>query len=118
MARIQVKRIYDQPAKSDGFRVLVDRIWPRGISKERAALDLWMKTIAPSTDLRRWFGHDPKRWSEFRARYRKELRDHTTELSELRAHARKGTVTLLFGARDTDHNEAVVLKEVLSRSKR
>lgn len=118
MARIQVKRIYDQPAKSDGFRVLVDRIWPRGISKERAALDLWMKTIAPSTDLRRWFGHDPKRWSEFRARYRKELRDHTTELCELRTHARKGTITLLFGARDTAHNEAVVLKEVLSRSKR
>ena len=114
MARVQVKRIYDQPARSDGFRVLVDRIRPRGIDKQRAALDLWMKTIAPSTELRRWFGHDPKRWTQFRTRYRAELREHGPELAELRSRARKGTVTLLFGARDVEHNQAVVLKEVVT----
>jgi uncharacterized protein YeaO (DUF488 family) len=115
MAQIQVKRIYEEPNRSDGFRVLVDRLWPRGISKERAALDLWMKTVAPSTELREWFGHDPKRWKEFVKRYRAELREHTLELAELRSHARKGPLTLLFGARDSDHNEAVVLKAALER---
>lgn len=115
MGRVQVKRVYEPAARSDGFRVLVDRLWPRGISKERAALDLWMKEIAPSTELRRWFGHDPKRWRQFKARYRAELREHQPQLAQLRSHARKGTVTLLFGARDLDHNEAVVLKEILVR---
>jgi uncharacterized protein YeaO (DUF488 family) len=115
VGRVQVKRIYEPPARSDGFRVLVDRQWPRGVAKERAALDLWMKEIAPSAELRRWFGHDPKRWREFHARYRGELRGHVPELAELRARARKGTVTLLFAARDVDHNEAVVLKEVLAK---
>lgn len=113
MKRVQLKRIYDPPSKSDGFRVLVDRLWPRGISKERAALDDWMKTIAPSTELRRWFGHDPKRWTQFRAKYRAELQDRGPELSALRSRARKGTVTLLFGAHDVVHNEAVVLKEAV-----
>jgi len=115
MGRVQTKRIYDPPAGTDGFRVLVDRLWPRGVSKERAALDLWMKTVAPSPELRQWFGHDPKKWSEFQQRYRAELREHGAELAELRAHARKGTVTLLFGARDVEHNEAVVLKDVLAK---
>jgi uncharacterized protein YeaO (DUF488 family) len=115
MGRVQVKRIYELPTRSDGFRVLVDRLWPRGVAKEQAALDLWMKDIAPSTELRRWFGHDPKRWRQFQAHYRAELRGHGLELAELRARARKGTVTLLFGARDVDHNEAVVLKEVLAK---
>ena len=118
MAKIQVKRIYEEPEKSDGFRVLVDRRWPRGISKERAALDLWMKTVAPSTELREWFGHDPKRWKEFVKRYRAELREHTTELAELRSRARKGPLTLLFGARDSEHNEAIVLKETLEQRPR
>jgi uncharacterized protein YeaO (DUF488 family) len=113
MGRVQVKRIYEPAARSDGFRVLVDRLWPRGIAKERAALDLWMKEIAPSTVLRRWFGHDPKRWRQFKARYRAELHEHAAELAQLRSHARRGTVTLLFGARDTEHNEAVVLKDIL-----
>jgi uncharacterized protein YeaO (DUF488 family) len=111
MAQIQVKRIYEDPRRSDGFRVL----WPRGISKERASLDLWMKTVAPSTALRQWFGHYPKRWKEFVKRYRAELREHTSELAELRSRARKGPLTLLFGARDSEHNEAIVLKEALEQ---
>ena len=115
MGRIQIKRVYETPDASDGFRVLVDRLWPRGVAKERAALDLWMKDIAPSTELRRWFGHDPERWTEFQTRYRAELKEHETDLAELRSRARKGTVTLLFGARDTEHNEAVVLKNVLTK---
>lgn len=114
MGRVQVKRVYEPAAQSDGFRVLVDRLWPRGISKERAALDLWLKEIAPSAELRRWFGHDPKRWRQFKARYRAELREHGSELALLRSRARKGSVTLLFGARDVEHNEAVVLKEILT----
>ncbi|KAB2940716.1 MAG: DUF488 domain-containing protein [Hyphomicrobium sp.] len=113
MGRVQIKRIYEPPTPSDGFRVLVDRLWPRGISKERAGLHLWMKTIGPSNELRRWFGHDPKRWMEFQRRYRVELHEHATELHDLRSRARKGTVTLLFGARDVEHNEAVVLRDIL-----
>ena len=115
MGKIQIKRIYEPAETSDGFRVLVDRLWPRGISKERAALDLWMKDIAPSAELRLWFGHDPKRWTEFQKRYRAELKEHQSDLAELRAKIRKGTVTLLFGARDVEHNEAVVLEKILER---
>jgi uncharacterized protein YeaO (DUF488 family) len=115
MGSVRIKRIYESPDPSDGFRVLVDRLWPRGISKERAALDLWMKEIAPSAELRRWFGHDPERWTEFQVRYRAELKKHEPDLAELRAKMRKGTVTLLFGARDVEHNEAVVLQKLLSR---
>lgn len=117
MGRVQIKRIYEPAARSDGFRVLVDRLWPRGISKERAAIDRWMKEVAPSSELRRWFGHDPKRWDRFQERYRAELREHGPELAELRSCARKGTVTLLFAARDVEHNEAVVLKEALLKKK-
>lgn len=113
MGRVQLKRIYEPADQSDGYRVLVDRLWPRGVSKERAALDIWMKDIAPSTDLRRWFAHDVKRWKQFQSRYRAELLEHTQEVAQLRSRARKGTVTLLFGARDVEHNEAVVLKDVL-----
>lgn len=114
MGRIQIKRVYEPAEPSDGFRVLVDRLWPRGVAKERAALDLWMKEIAPSPELRRWFGHDPKRWTEFQKRYREELKADAAELAELRSQARKGTVTLLFGARDVEHNEAVVLRDILA----
>lgn len=116
MARIEIKRIYDPPARTDGFRVLVDRVWPRGVTKETAALDKWMKTVAPSAELRKWFNHDPDRWDDFRKRYRAELRQHNAELDELRAEAEKHRVTLLFGARDVEHNQAVVLKELLTRS--
>ena len=114
MPEIQLKRVYDQPAPSDGFRVLVDRVWPRGMTKEAAAIDLWMNEIAPSTELRKWFGHDVRRWEAFRKKYREELQDRRAELETLRKHAAKQRVTLLFGARDEEHNQAVVLKEVLT----
>ncbi len=113
MPDVQIKRIYEAPARSDGLRVLVDRLWPRGVSKKAAALDLWVKEVAPSTELRKWFNHDPKRWADFRLRYRRELRKHAKELQALKAQAAKRRVTLLFGARDTEHNEAVVLQEAL-----
>jgi len=111
--RIRLKRAYDAPAADDGVRVLVDRLWPRGVRKADAAIDLWMKDIAPSTELRRWFGHDPARWPEFRRRYEAELREHADRLEELRGMARRGPVTLVFGARDEAHNDAVVLRELL-----
>jgi uncharacterized protein YeaO (DUF488 family) len=110
---VKVKRIHDPAAKSDGYRVLVDRLWPRGIKKEKAAIDEWARDVAPSQELRHWFGHDPERFDEFRRRYVEELHDHERKLQALRDRARKGTVTLLFGARDTEHNNAAVLAEVL-----
>ena len=113
MGHIGTKRIYDAPANTDGFRVLVDRVWPRGVTKEKAAVDLWMKEIGPSTQLRKWFGHDPSRWDEFRKRYRAELVDRTELLDELRAHAATGRLTLVYSARDEEHNQAVALKEIL-----
>jgi len=110
---IQIKRVYEQPAPTDGYRVLVDRIWPRGLSKEQAALDQWARDLAPSTALRKWFAHDPARWQEFQKRYRAELADRTHELDELLRRARKGRLTLVYGARDTSHNQAQVLKQIL-----
>ncbi len=112
---IRVKRVYDPAAKDDGQRVLVDRLWPRGLSKTSLKLDAWLKEIAPSNELRKWFGHDPARWAEFRTRYREELKGHGELLDRLRAEAQKGTVSLLFAAKDEEHNNAVVLKELLSR---
>jgi uncharacterized protein YeaO (DUF488 family) len=111
--RIVIKRVYDAPAKADGFRVLVDRVWPRGVGKEKAAVDLWMKEIAPSTGLRKWFGHRPERWDEFRKRYREELKGKGDLLDELRAHAAKSRLTLVYSAKDEAHNQAVVIREVL-----
>lgn len=113
--RVRVKRIHEAPAADDGFRVLVDRYWPRGIAKARAALDDWRREMAPSDELRRWFGHDPARWEEFRRRYLAELGDHRPALSELRARAREGGVTLLYAARDTRHNNARVVAQALRR---
>lgn len=113
---IQIKRIYDAPDASDGFRVLVDRIWPRGMPREKAALGEWDKMIAPSSALRKWFGHDPERYEEFRKRYRKELEDNPeTEqfITLVRQHIDEGPVTLLFGAKDREYNQAVVLREFL-----
>lgn len=110
---IRVKRIYAPASGEDGTRVLVDRLWPRGISKARAALALWCRDAAPSTELRRWFGHDPDRWAAFRERYRAELRANDAALSSLRDVIRRGPVTLLYAARDEAHNEAVVLRDVL-----
>lgn len=109
----KIKRVYEKPARNDGIRVLVDRVWPRGVAKANAAIDEWRKEIAPSTALRKWFGHDPERWQEFKRRYLVELKTQGEALDELRQRARKRTVTLLFGARDTSHNQAVVLKEHL-----
>ena len=110
---IRIKRVYDLPAPDDGRRVLVDRLWPRGVAKNEARIDEWLKEIAPSDELRKWFGHDPARWQEFRKRYREELKRHGELLEKLRAEAIKGTVTLLFAAKDTEHNNAVVLQEIL-----
>ncbi len=112
---IVVKRIYDPPAESDGTRVLVDRLWPRGVSKGDAQIDNWMKDIAPSDALRRWFNHDPKRWPEFVTRYHKELHRHGDLVAELRAVASRGRLTLIYSAKDTDHNNATALKGYLLR---
>jgi uncharacterized protein YeaO (DUF488 family) len=108
-----VKRVYDKPAKEDGMRILVDRLWPRGLTKQKAAIDFWMKEIAPSTELRKWFGHDPDKWSEFRKKYLKELKANKDPVLVLKEHLKKGPVTLVYGARDQEHNEALVLKELL-----
>lgn len=110
---IHIKRVYDAPARSDGKRILVDRVWPRGIRKQDAALDAWLRDLAPSTELRKWFAHDPDHWPEFRRRYRAELRKHSPELRALRQQAARQRVTLLYGARDPKFNQAVVLREVL-----
>ena len=114
--RLQLKRVYEPPADDDGLRVLVDRLWPRGLKKTNAVVDLWLKEIAPSADLRRWFDHDPKKWSEFRRRYRAELEERGEEFETLRKQGGNGQVTLLYGARDEEHNQAVVLKEFIERS--
>jgi uncharacterized protein YeaO (DUF488 family) len=110
---IQIKRVYDEPSEGDGKRILIDRLWPRGVSKTKAKVDLWLKAIAPSTPLRQWFGHDPGKWEEFKKRYKDEL-DHNSEaVAQLRAFMDKGTVTLVYGAKDQEHNDAVVLQEYL-----
>ncbi len=113
--KFRVKRVYDPPAKSDGRRVLVDRVWPRGLSKEAAKADEWLKDVAPSTALRKWFGHDPEKWIEFKRRYFRELVSQRDAVNALRALAKERTVTLLFGARDERHNNAVALMSYLKR---
>jgi uncharacterized protein YeaO (DUF488 family) len=110
---VRLKRAYDPAEPGDGYRVLVDRLWPRGISKERARLDEWARELAPSADLRTWFGHDPERFAEFERRYRTELAAHGEKVDELRRRAREGTLTLVYAARDEEHNDAVVLAELL-----
>jgi uncharacterized protein YeaO (DUF488 family) len=110
---IKLKRAYDSARPADGTRILIDRLWPRGVRKADAAIDLWTKDIAPSTPLRKWFAHDPARWHEFRRRYSEEIHRHRGQLDELRSLARKGRVTLVFAAHDQAHNDAVVLREIL-----
>jgi uncharacterized protein YeaO (DUF488 family) len=110
---IMLKRAYDRPVAKDGTRVLIDRLWPRGVKKIDAAIDRWLKDIAPSTELRKWFGHDPARWHEFRRRYAAEIHNHSDQLAELRGLARKGPITLVFSAHDQIHNDAVVLRAIL-----
>ena len=112
-AMIRLKRVYEQPSRMDGSRILVDRLWPRGLTKERAAVTLWLKDVAPSTELRKWFGHAPARWKQFQARYRKELREKKDALELLKRKSKAHTVTLVYAARDEQQNEAVVLKRVL-----
>ena len=112
-SRLRLKRAYEPAVPEDGVRILIDRLWPRGLRKADAALDNWTKEIAPSTELRQWFGHDPERWPEFQRRYRAELRQHTGELDRIRALAKTQTVTLVYSAHDEEHNDAVVLQEML-----
>jgi uncharacterized protein YeaO (DUF488 family) len=113
MAEIRLKRVYEAPSPDDGLRVLVERLWPRGLSKGRAAVDEWMKDIAPSPELRRWFDHDPAKWEEFQKRYRAELQHQDDVVEELRQKYHAGTVTLVYAARDEQHNGALVLKAFL-----
>jgi uncharacterized protein YeaO (DUF488 family) len=112
---IRLKRAHDPPDPADGFRVLVDRLWPRGVSRERAKLDAWERELSPSTELRQWLRHEPKRFQPFRRAYIEELRSQRPRLAALRRRARGGTLTLVYAARDTEHNDAVVLAEVLRR---
>lgn len=110
---ICLKRVYEPASSKDGVRVLVDRLWPRGLSREKAAVDLWSKDVAPSTELRTWFGHDPAKWKEFQSRYRKELRENPQAVRALKEQVKTKPVTLVYGARDQEHNAALVLKRVL-----
>jgi uncharacterized protein YeaO (DUF488 family) len=113
---IRLKRAYEPPSAEDGLRVLVDRLWPRGLGKSEAAIDRWLKEVAPSSELRRWFGHDPRKWNEFRRKYQVELSGRGDLLRELRQAAREGPLTLVYSARDQEHNQAVVLRDLLERA--
>jgi uncharacterized protein YeaO (DUF488 family) len=110
---VKIKRAYEPAAANDGARILIDRLWPRGVKKADAAIDQWVKDIAPSTSLRKWFGHDPERWTEFRRRYAAEVHQHPEQLSRLRELARQGPITLIFSAHDAVHNDAVALRNFL-----
>jgi uncharacterized protein YeaO (DUF488 family) len=114
---IRIKRVYEPPEARDGKRILIDRVWPRGLSKDEVAVDEWLKEVAPSAALRRWFGHDPAKWPEFRRRYAAELDKQPEAIARLRALARRGTVTLVFSARDAEHSNAAALKAYLERKK-
>jgi uncharacterized protein YeaO (DUF488 family) len=113
---LAIKRVYLEPVPADGFRILVDRLWPRGLSKQKAKVDLWLKEVAPSTELRKWFQHDPAKWAEFQKRYKQELKSKGDQLDIIKEKLHHGPVTLLYGAKDEEHNEAVVLLSML-RSK-
>jgi uncharacterized protein YeaO (DUF488 family) len=112
---VRLKRAYEPAAEADGYRVLIDRLWPRGVSRHEAQLDAWEKELSPSTELRQWFGHNPRRFQEFRRRYIEELRSRRPALAALRRRARAGTLTLVYSAHDTEHNDAVVVAEILRR---
>lgn len=114
---IRLKRVYEPPSKQDGFRILVERLWPRGVSKERASVDLWLKEVAPSPQLRKWFGHRPSRWEPFRKRYWEELERNQDPVKRLKQRIKKGTVTFVYAARDEVHNGAMALKEFFDRHK-
>jgi uncharacterized protein YeaO (DUF488 family) len=110
---IKLKRVYENPSPKDGSRILVERLWPRGLTKERASVDLWLKDVAPSPELRKWFGHDPARWERFQRRYRQELREKEDAIQLLKQKAKEGAVTLVYAARDEEHNGALALKRIL-----
>ena len=112
---IKLKRAYEKAIRGDGERILVERLWPRGLTKLQAGIDLWLKEVAPSTELRRWFGHDPEKWDEFRHRYRKELRNKDELIELLKRKAEAGTITLIYAARDEEHNGALVLQQFLQK---
>ena len=116
VVNVKLKRAYESPSRDDGERVLVDRLWPRGLARIKARIDLWLKDVAPSTELRQWFGHDPEKWSEFKKRYRAELKDNPAWL-ELQSLAHQGNLTLVYAAKDQLHNEAVVLKQLLETTR-
>lgn len=113
---MKIKRVYEKPEPEDGTRILVDRLWPRGLTKEKAQIDIWLKNIAPTTELRKWFGHDPEKWEEFKKRYLTELKNNDEQVSILKDEIKKGPVTLIYGAKDEEHNEALFLKNYLSRT--
>ena len=113
MGGLRIKRVYEEASQSDGLRVLVDRVWPRGVTKQRAHVDLWLKSVAPTTALRKWFGHDPGKWDEFTRRYFEELDEGPSGLDQLLRQVSEGIVTLVYSARDTEHNQAVALEEYL-----
>ena len=113
--KLKIKRVYEKPEKEDGTRILVDRLWPRGLTKEKAAIDLWLKEVAPSTALRKWFSHDPPKWPAFKQKYRREIKENKDQVAILKEQLMKGAVTLVYGAKDEEHNEALVLKEWLQR---
>jgi len=113
--KLKIKRVYEKPEKEDGTRILVDRLWPRGLTKEKAAIDLWLKEVAPSTALRKWFSHDPAKWPTFKQKYRQEIKENKSQVAILKEQLMKGVVTLVYGAKDEEHNEALVLKEWLQR---
>jgi len=110
---IKVKRIYDKPSSYDGRRILVDRLWPRGMKKEDAPMDEWLRDVSPSNELRKWYGHDPRLWAEFKKKYARELKAHADLLEKLKDEARHGTITLLYSTKHIEHNNAVALKEIL-----
>ena len=113
---IRLKRAYDEPSKDDGTRLLVERLWPRGLSKEKAKINAWLKDIAPSSELRKWYSHEVEKWPEFKRRYKAELKEHKTLVAELRKQAREETITFVYAAKDTEHNSAVVLKEFVEKN--
>ncbi|MCC2682217.1 MAG: hypothetical protein K0S36_1781 [Nitrosospira multiformis] len=115
---LKLKRVYEPSDKNDGTRILVDRLWPRGMTKAKAGVDIWLKELAPSAELRKWFGHDPDKWTEFKKRYRAELEENDEHLARLREEIKKGAVTLLYGAKDEEHNDAVALAEFLRDQKK
>jgi uncharacterized protein YeaO (DUF488 family) len=115
LANLRIKRVYVAPSEDDGKRILVDRLWPRGLTREKAKVDLWLKEMAPSNELRKWFGHDPAKWPAFKLRYTEELKALADPLAALQREVKHGVVTLLYGARDEEHNEAVVLLELLRK---